>query len=175
MMHSTISNEPMAEHFTIPPHGLSREEKYMMLIPQLQSLLEGEQDLIANMANLTAVIKSGFDHLWVGFYLVKDQELVLGPYQGPVACTRITYGKGVCGKAWENQQSIVVPDVNAFPGHIACSAASKSEIVIPGILKKKVIFVLDIDSDELNAFNEMDRQYLERIVNMLIDHSDCGY
>lgn len=175
MMHSTISNVPMAEHFTIPPDGLSREEQYMMLIPQLQSLLEGEQDLIANMANLTAVIKSGFDHFWVGFYLVKDQDLVLGPYQGPVACTRITYGKGVCGKAWENQHSIVVPDVNAFPGHIACSAASKSEIVIPGILKKKVIFVLDIDSDELNAFNEMDRQYLERIVNMLIDHSDCGY
>jgi GAF domain-containing protein len=163
----------MAENLNIPPEDITPEEKYRLLFPQIKSLVEGESDLIANMANISSVLKSVFKQLWVGFYIIKKNELVLGPYQGPVACTRISYGKGVCGKAWEEQSSIIVPDVNSFPGHIACSADSKSEIVIPGISKKKVIFVLDIDSSQIDSFNETDRIYLEKIVKLLIDSSDC--
>ncbi len=163
----------MAEDLNIPPKNTAPEEKYRLLLPQIKSLVEDESDLIANMANVSSVLKSVFQHLWVGFYIVKNNELVLGPYQGPVACTRISYGKGVCGKAWEKQASIVVPDVNSFPGHIACSADSKSEIVIPGIYKKKVIFVLDIDSNQIDFFIETDRIYLEKIVKLLTDNSDC--
>ena len=163
----------MAENLNIPPEDFTADEKYRLLLPQIKSLIEGENDLIANMANITAVLKSAFQYLWVGFYIVKNNELVLGPYQGPIACTRISFGKGVCGKAWEEQTSIIVPDVNSFPGHIACSADSKSEIVIPGISKKKVIFVLDIDSIQLDSFIETDRIYLEKIVKLLIDNSDC--
>ena len=162
----------MAENLNIPPADLSSEERYRLLYPQIKSLIEGEKDMIANMANISSVLKSVFQHLWVGFYIVKNKELVLGPYQGPVACTRISFGKGVCGKAWEEQISVIVPDVNSFPGHIACSTDSKSEIVIPGIFKKKVIFVLDIDSAQMDSFNETDRIYLEKIVKLLIDSSD---
>ena len=163
----------MAEDLNIPQENLTPEEKYRILLPQIKSLVEGEIDLIANMANITSVLKSVFKHLWVGFYIVKNNELVLGPYQGPVACTRISYGKGVCGKAWEEQTSIIVPDVNSFPGHIACSSESKSEIVIPGFSKKKVIFVLDIDSAQMDSFIETDKIYLEKIVNLITDSSDC--
>lgn len=162
----------MAEELNIPPEYYSREEKYKVLMPQIKALLEGENDLIANMANISAVLKSTFDFLWVGFYIVKSNQLVLGPFQGPVACTRIEKGKGVCGTAWLNEETIIVPDVNKFPGHIACSPDSNSEIVIPGISKKRVIFVLDIDSSELNTFNEVDRVYLEMIVRELIPISD---
>jgi GAF domain-containing protein len=163
----------MAEDLNIPPEGSTPEERYSILLPQIKSLVEGERDLIANMANVSSVLKSVFLHLWVGFYIVKNDELVLGPYQGPVACTRISYGKGVCGKAWEEQTCIIVPDVNSFPGHIACSSESKSEIVIPGFSKKKVIFVLDIDSAQMDSFNETDRIYLEKIVKSITDSSDC--
>ncbi len=162
----------MAEDLNIPTEDSTTEEKYKLLLPQIKSLVGGESDLIANMANVSSVLRSVFKHLWVGFYIVKNNELVLGPYQGPVACTRIPYGKGVCGKAWEEQTSVIVPDVNAFPGHIACSADSKSEIVIPGISKKRVIFVLDIDSAQIDSFNEIDRIYLEKIVALIIDSSD---
>ena len=163
----------MAENLNIPSEARTIEEKYKILSPQIKSLIEGESDLIANMANVASVLKWGFGHLWVGFYIVKDKQLVLGPYQGPVACTRISFGKGVCGKAWQEQSSIIVPDVNLFPGHIACSDDSKSEIVIPGISGKNVIFVLDIDSTQINFFSEIDRKYLEMIVKLLIDYSDC--
>lgn len=163
----------MAENLNIPSAEKSIEERYKILAPQIKSLIEDESDLIANMANIASVLKWGFGHLWVGFYLVKDKQLVLGPFQGPVACTRISFGKGVCGKAWKEQSSVIVPDVNLFPGHIACSADSKSEIVIPGFSGKNVIFVLDIDSAQLNSFNEIDRKYLEMIVKLLIDYSDC--
>jgi GAF domain-containing protein len=163
----------MAENLNIPPDDSSNEEKYRLLLPQIRSLVEGENDLIANMANISSVIKSVFQYLWVGFYRVKNNELVLGPYQGPLACTRISYGKGVCGKSWQEQSSVIVPDVNSFPGHIVCSSDSKSEIVIPGISKKKVIFVLDIDSEQIDSFGVTDRIYLEKIVKLLIDSSDC--
>jgi GAF domain-containing protein len=152
---------------------MTKEERYEILLPQIRSLLENEKDLIANMANTIALLKITFNFFWVGFYRVKDTHLVLSPFQGPVACTRIEKGKGVCGKAWSDQKSIVVPDVNSFLGHIACSAESKSEIVIPGISKKKVIFVLDIDSNEMNAFSEIDKKYLEEIVGLLVRCSDC--
>ena len=163
----------MAENLNIPSGKLTIEEKYKILFPQIESLIEDESDLIANMANVASVLKNGLGFFWVGFYIVKDKQLVLGPYQGPVACTRISYGKGVCGKAWQEQSSVIVPDVNLFPGHIACSADSKSEIVIPGIAKKNVIFVLDIDSDQINSFSGIDKKYLEMIVKLLIDSSDC--
>jgi len=163
----------MAENLNIPPEEFTLEEKYKILLPQIKSLVEDENDLIANMSKVAAVLKSGFHHLWVGFYMVKDKELVLGPYQGPVACTRISFGKGVCGKAWQEQSSVIIPDVHSFPGHIACSTDSKSEIVIPGISKKKVIFVLDIDSEQIDSFGETDRKNLEKIGKLLINNSDC--
>jgi GAF domain-containing protein len=162
----------MAEDLHIPPEGSTPEERYSILLPQIKSLVEGECDLIANMANVSSVLRAVFQHLWVGFYIVKNDELVLGPYQGSVACTRISYGKGVCGTAWKEQSSIIVPDVNSFPGHIACSTDSKSEIVIPGISEKKVIFVLDIDSSQIDAFSETDRIHLEKIVQILIGSSN---
>ena len=163
----------MVENLNIAPENSTLEERYNLLLPQIRSLVEGERDLIANMANIAAVLQMTFRHLWIGFYIVKGDELVLGPFQGPLACTRISFGNGVCGKAWEKQSSIIVKDVNSFPGHIACSADSKSEIVIPGIFKKKVIFVLDIDSDQIDTFNDRDRIYLEKIVELLINSSDC--
>ena len=145
----------------------TKQEQYHHLFPQIKSLLEAETDLIANMANLCAVLKEQFDWLWIGFYIVKDDQLVLGPFQGPIACTRINYNKGVCGASWANKKSIIVPDVDLFPGHIACSSLSKSEIVIPLIKENHVIAVLDIDSKDLNTFNKMDQEYLEQMLECL--------
>lgn len=140
---------------------------YTSLIPQIKGLLEGEPDLVANLANISAALKEQFGWLWVGFYLVKDDELVLGPFQGPVACTRIRRGKGVCGTAWEKAQTIIVADVEKFPGHIACSSLSRSEIVVPVLNNQEVVGVLDADSEMLDSFDENDRRYLEEIVRLI--------
>lgn len=142
-------------------------EKYKLLLKQAKSLLADESDLIANLVNISALLKDTFHFFWVGFYLVKNNELVLGPFQGPIACTRIKKGKGVCGAAWLNQESIIVPDVSKFEGHIACSPFSKSEIVVPLICKDEVVGVLDIDSDLLNTFDEVDQHNLEQLVSLL--------
>lgn len=147
----------------------TKEEEYISLIPQIQGLLEGETDMIANLANVAAALKQQFNWLWVGFYLVKNGELVLGPFQGPIACTRIRKGKGVCGSSWEQQQTLIVPDVEKFPGHIACSSSSRSEIVVPMIRNGEVTGVLDVDSEELDQFDETDKLYLEKIVRILIN------
>jgi len=156
----------MAEDLTIAQG--TKEEIYQSLIPQINGLLDGEPDLIANLANVAAALKEQFGWLWVGFYIVKNKELVLGPFQGPVACTRIKKGKGVCGTAWQNAKTLIVPDVEKFPGHIACSSLSKSEIVIPLLKNKKVVAVLDVDSDELDKFDETDKKYLEEIVDAIV-------
>lgn len=145
----------------------TKEEKYRTLLPQLKSLLEGEDDLIANLANASAALKETFRFFWVGFYLVKGEELVLGPFQGPIACTRIKKGRGVCGTAWAKAQTLVVPDVDAFPGHIACSSLSRSEIVVPLRNAEGVWGVLDIDSEELNSFEETDARFLEELCSWL--------
>ena len=150
----------------------SKAEIYQSLIPQIKALLNGEPDLIANLANVAAALKEQFNWLWVGFYLVKpgtngEHELVLGPFQGPVACTRIKKGRGVCGAAWQNAATLIVPDVEKFPGHIACSSLSKSEIVVPVIRNNNVVAVLDVDSDEYDQFDSTDQQYLEKIVNLI--------
>ena len=141
----------------------SKAEKYQTLLPQIKSLIEGENDLIANLANVSAALKETFGFFWVGFYLVKEDELVLGPFQGPIACTRIRLGKGVCGTAWKEGRTLIVPDVEQFPGHIACSSDSKSEIVVPVLQQGEVIGVLDIDSNELDSFDTIDARYLEEI------------
>lgn len=146
----------------------SKEDKYRALLPQLEGLVSDEEDVIAKLANVAAALKETFRFFWVGFYLVKGEELVLGPFQGPVACTRIRKGRGVCGTAWDRAETLVVPDVDAFPGHIACSSLSRSEIVVP--LKREdgeVWGVLDIDSEELNSFDDTDMSCLERICSML--------
>ncbi|REE01607.1 GAF domain-containing protein [Marinoscillum furvescens] len=156
----------MAETLNIS-NATSKEEQYESLIPQIEALISGEDDLIANMANISAALRTGMGFFWVGFYLVKDEQLVLGPFQGPIACTRIRKGKGVCGAAWEKAQTIVVEDVDAFPGHIACSSDSKSEIVVPIMKGEEVIGVLDVDSDQLSAFDDTDRVYLERLMKSL--------
>jgi GAF domain-containing protein len=147
--------------------GVSRVEEYESLIPQIKGLVTGEPDLIANLANISAALKEQFGWLWVGFYLVKDEELVLGPFQGPVACTRIKKGKGVCGTAWEKAETVIVPDVETFPGHIACSSVSRSEIVLPLVAKGEVIGVLDVDSASLNEFDEIDARYLAEILTFI--------
>jgi len=151
-----------------------KAEQYQSIIPQIKSIIEGEPDLIANLANICAALKQQFGWLWVGFYLVKQNELVLGPFQGPIACTRIAKGRGVCGTAWQQQQVIIVPDVELFPGHIACSSASKSEIVLPIMQNTECVGVLDIDSDELNQFDEVDAKYLQQLISIIetsITHS----
>jgi GAF domain-containing protein len=145
----------------------SKAEQYQSLIPQITGLLQGEPDLVANLANVTAALKEQFGWFWVGFYLVKNDELVLGPFQGPVACTRIKKGRGVCGSSWAQEKTLIVPDVEKFPGHIACSSLSKSEIVLPIIRNGEVLGVLDVDSDELDQFDETDQQYLEQILNLI--------
>ncbi len=155
----------MAEDLTIAQG--TKEDQYQSLLPQIKGLLEGENDLIANLANVSAALKEQFNWLWVGFYLVKEDQLVVGPFQGPVACTRIRKGKGVCGTSWEKAQTFIVPDVEAFPGHIACSSLSKSEIVVPIILDGKVFGVLDADSEQLNRFDETDQYYLEKILALI--------
>lgn len=145
----------------------SKEEQYENLLPQIKGLLEGEPDLIANLANIAAALKEQFNFFWVGFYLIKNEELVLGPFQGPVACTRIKKGRGVCGTAWEQSNTIIVPDVEKFPGHIACSSLSKSEIVLPLFKDAEVVGVLDVDSSSLNSFDETDKIYLESIIELI--------
>ena len=142
-------------------------EMYQSIIPQIAALIEGEQDLIANLANVAAALKEQFGWWWVGFYLVKNNELVLGPFQGPVACTRIHKGRGVCGAAWQQEKTIIVPDVEKFPGHIACSSLSKSEIVVPVFSQQEVVGVIDVDSEVLNFFDATDEQYLKEIVELL--------
>ncbi|MDA0314046.1 MAG: GAF domain-containing protein [Bacteroidetes bacterium] len=156
----------MAESLFLPK-SVSKEEIYQSLLPQLASLIKGEKDLVANLANIAAALREGFGFFWVGFYLVKGQELVLGPFQGPIACTRIAYGRGVCGTAWKEKKTQVVPNVEAFPGHIACSSASKSEIVVPAFQDSEVFLVLDVDSDVLNDFDSVDQRYLEELMRML--------
>jgi len=155
----------MAEDLTIV-RG-TKEDQYVSLLPQISALLEGEDDLIANMANISAALKEQFNFLWIGFYLVKDDELVLGPFQGPVACTRIKNGHGVCGSSWAKAETIIVSDVEKFPGHIACSSSSMSEIVLPLISLGKVWGVLDVDSAELNTFDETDSKYLSKVISLL--------
>lgn len=145
----------------------SKEEKYKNLIPQIQGLISGETDLIANLGNISAALKEQFGFFWVGFYLVKNDELVLAPFQGPVACTRIKKGRGVCGTSWEKSQILVVPDVEKFPGHIACSSLSKSEIVLPLKKGNEIVGVLDVDSECLSYFDEIDAMYLNQIVAMI--------
>ena len=153
---------------TIHIQGATKQEKYESLLPQIKALLEGETDAIANMANISAALKEAFNFFWVGFYLVKNEQLVLGPFQGPVACTRINIGKGVCGSAWQQQQAIIVDDVDAFPGHIACSALSKSEIVIPLYdANKQCIGVLDVDSDNYSMFDKTDEHFLTQVIELL--------
>ncbi len=158
----------MAEDLTIIQG--TKEEIYQSLIPQIKGLLEGEPDLIANLANVAAALKEQFGWLWVGFYLVRGEELVLGPFQGPVACTRIKKGRGVCGTSWQKAQTLIVPDVEKFPGHIACSSLSRSEIVVPVIRNGEVAAVLDVDSELLDQFDGTDKKYLEEIVG-LVDFS----
>ena len=145
----------------------SKEEIYRIILPQLKTLMQDENDLIANMANMAAFLKMSFDFFWVGFYLVKNETLVLGPFQGPIACTRISMGKGVCGQSWEQKIKIIVPNVSLFPGHIACSSDTKSEIVIPKIIGDNVIFILDVDSDILNFFDETDAHYLTKLIGLI--------
>ncbi len=155
----------MAEDLTILKG--TKEEQYQSLLPQIKGLLEGETDLVANLANVSAALKEQFGWLWVGFYLVKNDVLVLGPFQGPVACTRIQKGRGVCGTSWAQHKSLIVPNVEKFPGHIACSSLSKSEIVIPLIRNNIFVGLLDVDSEQLNAFDETDQLYLEKIVDVI--------
>jgi len=156
----------MAEELIIYKNA-SKTDLYESLYPQIQALLSGEKDFIANLANTAAALKETFNFLWVGFYIVKNDELVLGPFQGPIACTRISLGKGVCGTSWKESKTIIVPDVEQFPGHIACSSASRSEIVIPIYNEDKVIAVLDVDSEQLNQFDEIDEKYLTKITKLL--------
>ena len=144
-----------------------KAEQYQSLISQIKGLLEGENDQVANMANVTAALKEQFGWFWIGFYIVKNEELVLGPFQGPIACTRIRKGKGVCGTSWADAKTIIVPDVEKFPGHIACSSLSKSEIVIPVIRNGEVVAVLDVDSDKHDHFDIIDQRYLEEIVDLI--------
>jgi len=156
----------MAEELIIE-NSASRAEKYRSLIPQIEALVTGEPDLVANLSNIAAALKYGMSYYWVGFYLVKTDELVLGPFQGPIACTRIAKGKGVCGTSWVERATQVVANVDEFPGHIACSGDSKSEIVLPAFKNEEVALILDVDSDKLNDFDEVDREYLEKLMRII--------
>jgi L-methionine (R)-S-oxide reductase len=156
----------MAEELIVSA-STDKKEKYKTLLGQLEGLVSGEEDLIANLSNIAAALKQTMDFFWVGFYIVKGEQLVLGPFQGPVACTRINFGKGVCGAAWKAKKTILVPNVDEFPGHIACSSASKSEIVLPAIKNGKVALVLDVDSDKLNDFDATDEQALEKVMRLI--------
>ncbi len=172
MLYTTIvlkilfpSLQYMAESISIS--GTNKKERYESLIPQIKALVEGEKDLIANLSNIAGALKYGMNFFWVGIYFVKQNELVLGPFQGPVACTRIGFGKGVCGTTWKEKKTFIVPDVEKFPGHIACSSDSKSEIVIPCMKNGEVFAVFDIDSDKLNDFDDTDKKYLEEVVRII--------
>ena len=163
----------MAESLLVT--GESKATRYQSLAQQLQSLLAGEPDPIARMANTAAALQQSFSWLWVGFYRVQNNELVLGPFQGPIACTRIAYGRGVCGSAWAQNQTLVVEDVDAFPGHIACSSASRSEVVVPlHDAQGQVIGVLDVDSNELAAFDQDDARGLEHLMRIMLEHPESG-
>jgi len=148
-------------------NSTDKAERYKMLIPQLASLVQGETDTIANLSNVTAALRQALNFFWVGFYLVKNNELVLGPFQGPIACTRIGYGKGVCGTSWKEKKVLMVPNVDEFPGHIACSSDSKSEIALPAFKNGEVVLVLDVDSDVLNDFDKMDELYLGEVIHIV--------
>ncbi len=156
----------MAEELIISSSP-DKRARYQTLIPQLESLVSGEPDLIANLSNISAALKQTMDFFWVGFYLVRGNQLVLGPFQGPIACTRIDFGKGVCGTAWKEARAIVVPDVDQFPGHIACSSDSRSEIVLPAFKDGETVLVLDVDSVHLNAFNEADEEFLGQVIRIV--------
>lgn len=161
----------MAESLTVS--GTTKKEKYESLIPQIKALVEGESDLIANLSNIISALKFGMDFFWVGVYFVKGEQLVLGPFQGPVACTRIGFGKGVCGTAWKEKRTVIVEDVEQFPGHIACSSLSRSEIVLPAFDKKgEINLILDVDSEHLAAFDETDKFFLEQIMTII---SECAH
>lgn len=156
----------MAENLIIPQNA-TKEALYQALIPQIDALTNNEPDLIANLANISAVLKQAFNFFWVGFYLAKEENLVLGPFQGPIACTRIAKGKGVCGTAWQDKKVILVPDVTLFPGHIACSSESKSEIVLPVFKNNEVVLVMDVDSDKIDDFDAVDEEYLKKIIHII--------
>jgi L-methionine (R)-S-oxide reductase len=156
----------MAEELIISK-SVSKKDRYQMLLPQIKALVEGEADQVANLSNIAAALKQTMDFFWVGFYLVKGNQLVLGPFQGPIACTRIDLGKGVCGTAWKEKRTIIVPDVEKFPGHIACNSSSKSEIVLPAFKNNAVTLVLDVDSDALNDFNSSDQLALEELMRII--------
>jgi L-methionine (R)-S-oxide reductase len=156
----------MAEQLIITANA-TKEEKYEALIPQIEALVTGEPDFVANLANIAAALKQSMNFFWVGFYLVKDNQLVLGPFQGPIACTRIALGKGVCGTSWKEERVIIVPNVDEFPGHIACSSDSKSEIVLPAFKNQKVTLVLDVDSDKLNDFDQTDEIWLSKLMRLV--------
>lgn len=156
----------MAENLLLPETG-TKKDKYDALIPQIEALIASESDLVANLANIAAALKEGMGFFWVGFYIVKEGELVLGPFQGPIACTRIRKGKGVCGTAWAEKSTLIVADVDQFPGHIACSSASKSEIVLPAIVDGEVKLILDVDSDQLSDFDAEDKLYLEVLMRCI--------
>lgn len=156
----------MAESIILPENA-TKSEIYQGLMPQLKALTDGEPNLVANLANIAAALKEAFGFFWVGFYLVDGEQLVLGPFQGPVACTRIAYGRGVCGTAWKEKHTISVPDVNQFPGHIACSEHSKSEIVVPIIKDGEVKLILDIDSSEFSSFDDTDDKHLNELANLI--------
>ena len=156
----------MSENLYLPENG-TKSDLYEAILPQVEALISTEEDLYANLSNIAAALKQAKDFLWVGFYLVKGDQLVLGPFQGPIACTRINMGKGVCGTAWQERKSLLVADVDAFPGHIACSSASKSELVVPIFKGDQVFGVLDIDSEELAFFDEVDKKYMEKLMALL--------
>jgi len=156
----------MAEELIIST-STDKDERYATLVPQIQSLVEGEPDIIANLSNVVAALRQSMNFFWVGFYIVKNDQLVLGPFQGPIACTRIDFGKGVCGASWKEKKTILVPDVEAFPGHIACSSASRSEIVLPAFKNGEVVLVLDVDSDKPNDFDSTDQEALEKIIRII--------
>ena len=156
----------MAEELIISA-SVNKKERYQILLPQIKALVEGEPDEVANLSNIAAALKQTMNFFWVGFYLVKGNQLVLGPFQGPIACTRIDFGKGVCGTAWKEKKTILVPDVEKFPGHIACNSASRSEIVLPAFKNNEVALVLDVDSDVLNDFNSTDQIALEELMRII--------
>jgi L-methionine (R)-S-oxide reductase len=156
----------MAEELIIST-STSKKERYRILLPQLRTLVDGEPDLIANLSNIVAGLKQSLNFFWVGFYFVKEDQLVLGPFQGPIACTRISFGHGVCGTAWKEKKTIIVPDVDKFPGHISCNSDSKSEIVLPAFKDKQVALVLDVDSDTMNDFDEIDQEALEELMRIV--------
>lgn len=156
----------MAENLIIAPSP-DKVARYQTLVPQIEALTSGETDLVANLSNIAAALKQTMNFFWVGFYIVKSNELVLGPFQGPIACTRIAFGKGVCGASWKEKKTIIVPNVEEFPGHIACSSDSKSEIVLPALKNGEVALVLDVDSDQLSDFDETDKLFLSQVMGMI--------